>query len=76
MSITITNLTLEQKEMLDFMWNELDTEEDYLTWFGSLSSDQQLMADTLMRMIIMECSEEELGDLTEAKELLSKFTRK
>lgn len=76
MSITIGGLTREQCEMLDFMWYELDTEEDYLNWFETLSSDQQVMADTLMRMVIMECREEELEDLTVAKELLSKFTKK
>lgn len=57
----IENLTPEQVEMLDFMWNELDTEEEFLAWYDCLDSEQQQMADTLQRLLILEAFEEDLN---------------
>ena len=57
----IENLTPEQVEMLDFMWNELDTEEEFLEWYECLDSEQQSMADGLQRLVILESFEEELA---------------
>lgn len=71
--ISISNLTQEQVEMLDFMWNELDTEEDFTLWYDALDEEDQKQADLLMRMVILETFEEELDDLTEAKLVLQKF---
>lgn len=62
---TINGLTTEQVEMLDFMWNELDTEEDYLTWYECLDSRQQRMADNLQRLVIMESIDEDMLKLTQ-----------
>ena len=56
----IDGLTPEQVEMLDFMWNELDTEEDYLNWYDSLDSQQQQQAELLQRMVIMESIDDEM----------------
>ena len=56
----IEHLTAEQVEMLDFMWNELDTEEDYLNWYACLDEQQQIMADGLQRLVIMEAMDEQL----------------
>jgi len=56
----INNLTAEQVEMLDFMWNELDTEEDFLNWFACLDPQQQIMAENLQRLVVMESLDEEL----------------
>ncbi len=58
--IEITGLTPEQIEMLDFMWNELDTEEDYFNWYDSLDEDQQRQAELLQRMVIMESIDEDM----------------
>lgn len=71
--ISISGLTEEQVEMLDFMWNELDTEEEFTEWYDALDGDQQKQADLLMRMVILETYEEELDDLTDAKLVLQKF---
>lgn len=71
--ISISGLTEEQVEMLDFMWNELDTEEEFTEWYDALDADQQKQADLLMRMVILETYEEELDDLTDAKLVLQKF---
>jgi len=56
----IDNLTAEQVEMLDFMWNELDTEQEFLEWYECLDSAQQQQADTLQRLVILEAFEEML----------------
>lgn len=71
----ISGLTKEQVAMLDFMWNELETEEEYLTWFSTLDERQQKMAEVLMRMVIIESGDEvDLGEMEEAKEVLKQFT--
>ena len=50
----IENLTQEQVEMLDFMWNELDSEQEFLEWYDALDAHQQRMADVLQRLVILE----------------------
>lgn len=75
----IENLTPEQVEMLDFMWNELDTEEEYLEWYDALDKDQQRMAESLQRLMIMESIDEEMlqkndTDLALARSVLDRFT--
>jgi hypothetical protein len=71
--ITLNNLTQEQVEMLDTMW-ELDSYEDYDNWFGSLSKKDRKMAETLQTMVIAEEMEKMLGDCADAKNVLSKFS--
>ena len=71
--ISISNLTQEQVEMLDFMWNELETEEEFTQWYDALDVEDQKQADLLMRMVVLETFEEQLDDLTEAKLVLQKF---
>lgn len=71
--ITLNNLTEAQVEMLDFMWNELETEEDFTNWYDALDKEDQDQADLLMRLVILETFEEQLDDLTQAKMVLSKF---
>jgi hypothetical protein len=75
--IEINGLTPEQVEMLDFMWNDLETEQDFEQWYDSLDERQQQMAEILMRMVLIESREEDedLGDMTEAKTILQKFTK-
>lgn len=74
----IENLTQEQVEMLDFMWNELDTEEEFLEWYDALDKDQQRMAESLQRLMIMESIDEEMllknnTDFAEAKYVIDRF---
>ena len=74
----IENLTQEQVEMLDYMWNELDSEEEFVEWYDCLDEDQQRMADVLQRMLILESIDDDMifdneTDLAEAKAVLSKF---
>jgi hypothetical protein len=48
--------------MLDFMWNELETEEDFLNWYDQLDEGQQRMADLLQRMVIMGVIDDEMQE--------------
>ena len=73
--ITITGLTKRQKRMLNIMW-DLDTEEDYFEWYNSLDAELQAEADLLQRMVIIESQEEDLGDLTDAKDALANIMTK
>lgn len=73
MEIRLENLTEEQKEMLNFMWNELDTFEDFENWVQCLSPEDQVQAITLQRLIVMEALEELLEDTSIAKDYLKKF---
>lgn len=71
--ITLNNLTQEQVEMLDTMW-ELDSYEDYNDWFESLNKKDRKMAETLRNMVLAEEMEKMLGDCADAKNVLSKFS--
>lgn len=73
MEINIENLTPEQKEMLEFMWSEIETLEDYEQWFACLDESQQEQAVVLQRLIILEMMEELLEDTSQAKNYLKKF---
>lgn len=72
----LKHLTQEQCEMLDFMWNELDTEQEFLEWYDALDEGQQRMADVLQRMVILESLDEEMLAQTEypdAKRVIDQF---
>jgi hypothetical protein len=70
--ITIHGVSKRQKRMLNIMWN-LESEEDYFEWYSSLDEELQKEAELLQRMIVMASLDNKEMDLTEAKELLSKF---
>ncbi len=71
--ITINNLTPYQVEMLDHMWS-LETEEEFFEWYNLLDEEDQILADGLQQMIILESMEEVLdNDYKDAKEALKKF---
>jgi hypothetical protein len=57
------------------MW-KLDTEDDYFEWYYSLDEELQAEADLLQRMMILESYEEDLGNLTEAKDALANIMAK
>lgn len=73
--ITISGVTKRQKRMLNIMW-KLDTEDDYFEWYYSLDEELQAEADLLQRMLILESYEEDLGNLTEAKDALANIMAK
>lgn len=78
MDLRIEGLTVEQKEMLDFMWNELATEEDYEAWIDSLDTRQQIMANSLSRMIIYALMDKEIDYMSpdammESREVLERY---
>lgn len=72
--IQIHNLTEEQVEMLNEMW-QLDTEEDYLNWYDCLDKNQQAMADGLQQLVILAAMEDmvEQTKYEDAKQVLKKF---
>jgi hypothetical protein len=61
--------------MLNIMW-KLDTEDDYFEWYYSLDEELQAEADLLQCMMILESYEEDLGNLTEAKDALANIMAK
>ena len=74
----IEHLTAEQCEMLDYMWNELDSEQEFIDWYDALDERQQRMADILQRMVILESLDEEMlqkndTDLALARSVLDRF---
>ena len=70
--IRIENLTQYQVEMLDIMWG-IDDEGEFMEWYRNLDSEDQVTADNLMRLVIMELREEDLSDMTEAQAVLKQF---
>ena len=70
--INIEHLTEYQVEMLDIMW-AIDDEGEFMEWYRNLDSEDQVTADNLMRLMIMELREEDLGDMIEAQAVLKKF---
>jgi hypothetical protein len=71
----IQGLTEEQVEMLDFMWS-LDSLEEFEEWKSGLDRREQLLANTLQRMVLMATLDDVLEDVTkfpEAKQLLRQF---
>lgn len=70
--IQIQNLTPEQVEMLDTMW-ELESYEDYCNYLDTLSLEDRRMAESLSQMVILAEMDEMIGQCVEAKEVLQKF---
>lgn len=70
--IQIQNLTPEQVEMLDTMW-ELESYEDYCNYLDSLSLEDRRMAESLSQMVILAEMDEMIGQCVEAKDVLQKF---
>jgi hypothetical protein len=71
----ISNLTPYQVELLDAMW-ACDTLEDYEAFYQTLDSEDQLLADNLQRLLIIESLDEDMAaetEFPEAKKLLDQF---
>jgi hypothetical protein len=70
--IQIENLTPYQCEMLDTMW-DMQTESEYFEWYELLDREDQLLAESLQCLIIMESLEPTIVDTTVAAGYLKKF---
>lgn len=74
--ISLSNLTDEQVEMLDILWSmpELSEIEE---WQSTLSPEDREMSESLIQLIILESMDNLItSDLTDAQEVLQKFTLK
>ena len=75
MSPTIKGLTEHQVELLDAMW-ACDTFEEYEHFLSLLDDEDRQTAETLQRVLIMECLDEDMAQEThfpEANELIDRF---
>jgi hypothetical protein len=71
--ITLTNLTTEQVEMMDILWNLSDFAE-VEAWQSTLSPEELEMSETLMQLVILETVDEILADeVSDACAYLKKF---
>lgn len=74
--ISLTNLTAEQVEMLDILWS-LRELSDVEEWQSTLEPEDREMSDTLIKLVILETMDEIItSDLSDAQEVLQKFTLK
>ena len=53
----IENLTVEQVDMLDFMWNELESYEEMSEWMATLDPADRKQAEVLQKLILIEAAE-------------------
>ena len=72
MNIELSNLTQAQVDMLTVMW-EIDTLEEFESWYENLVEQEQQQAELLRLMVIYESMEELLLDCSDAKRVLAKF---
>jgi hypothetical protein len=73
MNIQIDGLTKRQKAMMQFIWS-CRSESEFTSWYVTLPWNEQLIAESLMKLLQYEAMESFLiGDYPEAKVLLSQF---
>jgi hypothetical protein len=72
--IKIHNLSKYQVSLLDQMW-AIDGDDEFQEWYQEQDEETQKDIDALVRLVILECIEEEevLGDYKEAQEVLKRF---
>lgn len=74
--ISLSNLTDEQVEMLDILWSMTELSE-IEEWQSTLSPEDKEMSESLIQLIILESMDNLItSDLTDAQEVLQKFTLK
>ena len=76
--IEINGLTSEQKQMLNFMWSELESFEDYENWLETLDDNDQMQAMILSKMIILAVIDEQSNRLEyypQAEKVLEKYCK-
>ena len=74
--IEINGLNSEQKQMLEFMWSELESFEDFQDWIETLNQKDRQQALTLSKMIILAVIDEQSNRLEyypEASKVLEKY---
>ena len=57
--MTIDGLTKRQVELLDIMWNCIDTDEEMLEWIETLDPEEQTDVATLQQLLILEVLDQE-----------------
>ena len=72
MTIKIDNLTQEQCDMLDIIWNCV-TQDEFLSWYETLDDQDQTQADTLMRLLAYETIELNIKSFDAANQVLKQF---
>ena len=72
MTIKIDNLTQEQCDMLDIIWNCV-TQDEFLSRYEDLYPEDQVQADTLMRLLAYETIELNIKNFNSAKQVLKQF---
>jgi len=72
MTIKIDNLTQEQCDMLDIIWACV-TQDEFLSWYENLYPEDQVQADTLMRLLAYETIELNIKNFNSAKQVLKQF---
>lgn len=70
--IKIDNLTQSQCDMLDVIWNCV-TQDDFLSWYENLDDQDQVQADTLMRLLSYETIDLDVKSFDTANQLLKQF---
>ncbi|MDA9302521.1 hypothetical protein N8072_01430 [bacterium] len=70
--MVIDGLTAEQCKMLDKMWG-LDTSEELLSWFKTLSDRKLQTALVLFELMVQEQNEPEVADGKLAKKMLKQI---
>lgn len=70
--ITIDGLTKEQVRMLDEMW-ALESMQEMAEWMENLPESKRPMAEVLQEMLILASIDEDLEELSDATQVLSKF---
>jgi DNA gyrase/topoisomerase IV subunit B len=74
--ISLSNLTADQVEMLDILWS-LGELSDVEEWQSTLEPEDREMSDALIKLVILETMDEIItSDLSDAQEVLQKFTLK
>lgn len=74
--ISLSNLTAEQVEMLDILWS-LRELSDVEEWQSTLEPEDREMSEALIKLVILETMDEIItSDLSDAQEVLQKFTLK
>jgi hypothetical protein len=74
--IEIDGLTKYQKDMLNYMWDEIDSVDEFESWLDTLAEDERLMALTLSKLIMFAVIDESANRLEyypEAETVLEKY---
>jgi hypothetical protein len=73
--ITLENLTPEQVEMLNILWSMTEL-SDVEEWQETLTGEEREMSESLIRLVILESMDSIItSDLSDAQEVLKKFTK-